>query len=100
MKSFVLTDVMGVHHLITSEMVLVTAVDKSMSGWGRAEGKISKCVVICHDWTQAERVFRNMDSQGYTYVNRRSARIGLPYYAPSKYVVSIYHADDSPIWNK
>lgn len=100
MKSFVLTDVMGQRHLVTDGMVLVTAVDKFMSGWGRAKGRISKCVVICHDWTQAAKVFGNMESQGYTYINRRSARIGLPYYAPSKYVVSVYHADDSPAWNK
>ena len=100
MKTFVLTDVMGKSHVVTSGMVIVTAVDKMLSGWGRAKGKIAKRVVICEDWTQADRVVKNMRQQGFIYVNERSSRIGLPYYAPSRYVVSVNHANDCPIWNK
>lgn len=100
MKTFVLTDVMGKSHVVTSGMVVVTAVDKMLSGWGRAEGKISKRIVICEDWTQADRVANNMRQQGFIYVSERSARIGLPYYAPSRYVVSVNHANDCPVWNR
>lgn len=100
MKTFVLTDVIGREHVVTPEMVLVTAVDKMLSGWGRAEGKIAKRIVICENWTQADRVAKNMRNHGFIYVNERSARIGLPYYAPSRYVVSVDHAKDCPLWNK
>ena len=100
MKTFVLTDVMGKSHVVTEKMVVITAVDKMLSGWGRATGKISKRIVICEDWSQSRRVATNMRNQGFTYVSERSARIGLPYYAPSKYVVSVNHANDCPVWNK
>ena len=100
MKSFIGIDVMGVSHVVEPTMVIVTAVDKILSGWGRATGKISKRIVICEDWAQADRVASNMRNQGFTYVNERSAKIGLPYYAPSRYVVSINHAKDCPVWNK
>lgn len=100
MKTFTLTDVYGTQHVVTSEMVLVTANDKHLSGWGRAEGKISKRVVICENWTQADRVARNMESQGFVYIHERSARLGMPYYSPSRYVVSVNHVNDCPIWNR
>lgn len=100
MKEFVLTDVCGKSHLVKSGMVLVTAKDKMLSGWGRAEGKISKRIVICEDWAQADRVARNMETQGFVYVHERAAYMGMPYYSPSRYVVSINHANDCPVWNK
>lgn len=100
MKTFTLVDVCGVSHVVTPEMVLVTAKDKHLSGWGRAEGKIAKRVVICDNWTQADRIARNMGKHGFVYIHARSARLGLPYYSPSRYVVSVDHANDCPLWNK
>lgn len=100
MKTFVLTDVIGNSHIVTENMVIITAVDKMLSGWGRATGKIAKRIVICEDWSQSRRIATNMRNQGFTYVSERSARIGLPYYTPSRYVVSVIHAKDCPAWNK
>ena len=99
------TDVYGVQHQVTKYHWLVTATDKMLSGWGRAEGKISKRIVICEDSRQARRVAENMRQQGFIYVNTHTcngsgAKWGLPYYSPSRYVVSINHVKDCPIWNK
>lgn len=99
MKTFTLVDVCGVSHVVTPEMVLVTAKDKHLSGWGRAEGKISKRIVICENWEQADRVAGDMAKMGFVYIHERSARLGLPYYSPSRYVVSINHVKDCPLWN-
>lgn len=74
--------------------------DKHLSGWGRAEGKISKRIVVCRDREQAFRVARNMEQTGFIYVSARPARRELPYYSPSRYVLSFNHADDCPLWNK
>ena len=105
MKTFVLTDVIGNSHIVTENMVIITAVDKMLSGWGRATGKISKRIVICESAQQARRVAENMRKQGFIYVNThtgngRGNRPFFPYYAPSRYVVSINHVKDCPIWDK
>ena len=100
LHSFSLVDVLGASHVVTPDMVLITATDKFLSGWGCASGLISKRIVICRDWAQADRIAANMRRQGFIYVNCRSARLGVPYYSPSKYVVSINHGDSCPAWNK
>jgi hypothetical protein len=92
------TDVYGVHHSTDNNTWFVCATDKMLSGWGRAEGKISKRVVICNDRETAFRVADNMMKSSFIYVNCHRGH--LPYYRPSRYVVSINHADDCPLWNK
>jgi hypothetical protein len=101
----VCTDVYGVQHQVTKYNWLVTATDKMLSGWGRATGKISKRIVICESAQQARRVAENMRQQGFIYVNThtgngRRNRPFFPYYNPSRYVVSINHVKDCPIWDK
>ena len=34
-------------------MYYVTATDKFMSGWGLAENKTNKVVVVCENWQEA-----------------------------------------------
>lgn len=97
---YAVTDVCGRAHIVSEKMWIVTSVDKMMSGWGMAERKINKRIVICKDWRQASKVADNMRKDGFIYVGCRSLRIGIPYYSPSRYVVSWHHADDCPIWNK
>lgn len=47
---------------ITKNLWFVTATDKIFTGWGEAEGKIAKFVIICDSLKQARRIadaFRN-----------------------------------------
>lgn len=37
----------------------VTMTDKFMSGWGMAERKTNKFIVVCENWKQAEAIERN-----------------------------------------
>lgn len=98
---YAITDTNGRTYIATSEMWIVTSVDKRFSGWGMADGKTNKRNVLCHDLKQADRVAKNMRKDGdFTYVGCRKVKIGIPYYAPSRYVVSWHHADDCPLWNK
>lgn len=98
--SFTLVDVCGRSHIVTPEMVLVIANDKHLSGWGRAAGKIAKRVVICSGWTQADRIAGNMANHGFNYITERAARRGMPYFSPSRYVVSVDLGDDCHLWNR
>lgn len=98
---YAVEDVLGRTYIASKSMWVVTSVDKLMSRWGRAEGKICKRLVLCDDLDTAIRVADNMRKQGFTYVSSRSVgRCGIPYYLPSRYVVSFHHAKDCPLWNK
>jgi hypothetical protein len=98
---YAITDTNGRTYIATKEMWIVTSVDKRFSGWGMADGKINKRNVLCHDLKQAHRIASNMRmDKDFTYVGCRRVGIGIPYYAPSRYVVSWHHADDCPLWNK
>lgn len=78
---------------ITEGMAFVTMTDKFLSGWGCAEGKIAKRVIVCNnfqeDYTLASRIYPR---HGMTYVNVKRE---LPYYSPSRYVVSYDKYSDS-----
>ena len=61
--------------------------DKFMSGWGRAEGLISKFVVKCRTFEQAECIVQNAEKRN----EMRGVNFGrkLPYFSPRKYIVSM-----------
>ena len=95
MKTYV--DVLGRAIEVADNQPCVTATDKWLSGWGHAEGKTHKQIVVCSSWEQADRVARNMRKQGCIYVN---VRRGVKTYPASRYTYSIRHADDCPLWTK
>ena len=98
---YAVTDVFERPYIIKKSMWIVTAVDKRLSGWGMADGKICKRIVICDGLVQAHKVADNMRKDGFTYVGcRLVGRCGVPYYAPSKYVVRWHLAERCPVWNK
>lgn len=84
------TTVSGQEVTITPEMRFVTFSDKVMSGWGRAENKTSKRIIICNNWHEAERLadaLRNAPQrEGIRRVNTCSK---FPCYSPSKVCISI-----------
>lgn len=64
----------------------VTMTDKFMSGWGKAEGKINKFVVLCDTYEQAETIERNAHKRDeMKYINITSQK---PYYPSNRYLVS------------
>lgn len=100
--NYAVTDVNGKTIIASKSMWVVRTTDKIMSGWGRAEGKICKRLIICADKETAFRVCKNMQStHEFIYIGcgNIGAR-GIPRYSPSKYVVSFHRAEDCPLWNK
>ena len=99
---YAVTDVNGKTIIVSKSMWVVRTTDKIMSGWGRAEGKICKRLIICADKETAFRVCKNMQStHEFIYIGCGNVgRCGIPYYMPSKYVVSFHRAEDCPLWNK
>lgn len=73
--------------------------DKFLSGWGGAAGRIHKQVIICEDWTTADRVYNNLCNDpkrhGAAYIKQGRR---LPNMA--RYSVSYRLAEDCPLWNK
>lgn len=78
--------------------IFVWFTDKHLSGWGGADGRTHKQVIICEDWQTADKIHDNLKydkRHGARYVN-----IGrkLPYLG--KYSVSYRLAEDCPAWSK
>ena len=68
-------------------MYYVTATDKFMSGWGLAENKINKVVVVCNSIGEAEEVEEALHRRSeMKYINIRYSK---PYYRGG-YVISWY----------
>ena len=86
-------DVYGNAVQISASHVFVSATDKFLSGWGNAEGKTHKQVIICDGWEQAEKIAHNMQGNGYKYVN---TCVRLPKYPTSAYTTSYRLASACP----
>lgn len=57
----------------------VTMTDKFMSGWGMAQGKTNKLIVVCDTWQDAETIQRNAEKRSemkYINVTDRKPRYG------------------------
>lgn len=84
-----ITSVLGTEVQITDNMYFVSMTDRFLSGWGHAEGKTAKRVVICDNYRQAQIIvdgIRNCrDNNGMRHINIRSR---LPRYDAGRYTVS------------
>jgi hypothetical protein len=55
---------------ITKQKVYVTMTDSFMSGWGLADGKTNKLVIVCDSFEEAEIVKKNAQNRSeMKYVN-------------------------------
>ena len=77
----------------------VTMTDKFFSGWGKAEGKLAKFVVVCDTLQQAEGIFLaaqnrpEMVAVNYTGIK--------PRYSSNRYIVSESHVSElGEIWTR
>lgn len=77
----------------------VTMTDKFMSGWGMANGKINKYVVICQTREEAKLIERNAgrrDEMKYVNITTRK-----PYYDKRRYLVTEKTFDElGEIWKR
>ena len=65
----------------------VTCTDKFLSGWGMAENKISKFVIECDSYADAEICKRNMEKEPvFKYVRIRTS---YPKYDERRYHTSV-----------
>jgi len=81
------------------EMFYVTMTDKFMSGWGRANGKINKFVVVCDTLEQAYGVYKAAtDREEMCHVNYTDKR---PRYLSGRYMVTQSHVSElGEVWRK
>lgn len=82
-----------------SEKIYVSMTDKFLSGWGLANNKIDKLVIICENFEQAETIKKNAGMRG----DMKNINICLnkPRYNPNRYIVSYKNFDElGAIWKK
>ena len=76
----------------------VTMTDKSMSGWGMAEGKINKLVLVCYGLNEAVIVESNAKARPeMKYVNICTT---VPHYNKDRYLEQVKTRADYPGWYK
>jgi hypothetical protein len=74
----------------------VAMTDKFMSGWGKAEGKTNKHVIVCNSYDQAKIVERNAkDRSEMKYVNIRSTK---PHYNEHAVITTWADKKKAPRW--
>jgi len=67
-------------------MVYVTMTDTFMSGWGMAENRINKYVVVCDTDTQARTIAKNAGKRSeMKYISIRNTK---PSYPESRYLTT------------
>jgi len=70
----------------------VTATDNFMSGWGKADEKINKWVIVCETREEAEKIQKKVKTRKeMTYVNIRASK---PYYDETEYYTSWSKAEE------
>ena len=82
-----------------SEKIYVSMTDKFLSGWGLANNKIDKLVIICENFEQAETIKKNACIRG----DMKNINICLnkPRYNLNRYIVSYKNFDElGAIWKK
>lgn len=76
----------------------VTMSDKFLSGWGCAEGKIAKRVIICKSHGDAEMLRDRIVFNTRAYMKNVNVTPRFPYYTPSRYTVT-YELDNGKLFN-
>lgn len=94
-----ITTVLGEVKNLSEYRFFVTMTDKFLSGWGEAEGKIAKRVILCKTWREARIIedgIKNCKNQNdMRYVNICT---DFPRYNAKRYKVSINLYGDCPLY--
>ena len=97
MKS--VTTVLGEVKNLSEYRYFVTMTDTMLSGWGMAENKIAKRVVLCKTWREARIIedgIKNCKNQnGMRYIN---IALKFPKYSEKRYTISIDKFTDCTLY--
>ena len=79
--------------------IYVTMTNKFMSGWGKAENKVNKFIVVCETIEQARTIERNAKERNeMKYINICFTK---PYYHKDRYFESVRSYDElGAIWKE
>jgi hypothetical protein len=81
----------------TAKKYYVVMNDDFMSGWGQAEGKINKLVILCESLEEAKIVMGNaLARKEMKYV--RVGTGNIPRYSKNRYHVSVHDKSDYGNW--
>lgn len=74
----------------------VTMTDTFLSGWGEAENRISKYVIECETYEEAQTVYNNAKAR--TDMKDVSIAYKKPYYSPKTHHVAFRTKEEVPSW--
>lgn len=81
---------------MTNKKFYVTMTDRFLSGWGQAEGKISKYIIICDTFAEAQKAAQRAEERSeMKYINICFKK---PYYNSSRYHTSYVTLDEAPFF--
>lgn len=94
-----ITDVLGNEYNLSDFSYFVTMSDTFLSGWGNAERKTAKRVVLCKTWREAQIIMDGIsncrNNNGMRYVNVCNK---FPKYNRNKYTVSVDLFDNCTLY--
>ena len=97
MKEKVITTVLDEKVTLDGTEWFVTMTDKFMSGWGLAENKIAKRVIICKSHGDAETLRDRIAGNRRTHMTYVNVTPRLPNYSVARYTTS-YELDNGNLF--
>lgn len=95
------TTVLGEIKNLSDYNYFVTMTDTMLSGWGEAENKTAKRVILCKSWREAQIIVSGLnnckDRNGMRYIN---ISYKFPKYSENRYTVSIDEFKDCTLYIK
>lgn len=95
------TTVLGEVKNLSEYRYFVTMTDTMLSGWGMAENKISKRVILCKTFRDAQIIVSGLNNcknrNGMRYIN---IAIKFPKYSEKRYTVSVDEFGDCTLYIK
>jgi len=77
--------------------IYVSMTDKCMSGWGMTKGQISKFVIVCHSWKEAD--YAEYQALRASEMSRVTVYRTKPYFAPKTHNVQFEEVEEAPRFN-
>ena len=91
--------VLGKEIEVTVNTYFVVMTDKYLSGWGGAENRIAKRIIICDNFKQAQMIKNGIenckDQNGMRYINICDK---VPYYNSKRYKLSFDYWEDCALY--
>ena len=95
------TTVLGEVKNLSEYRYFVTMTDTMLSGWGRAENKTAKRIVLCKTFRDAQIIVNGLNNcknrDGMRYIN---IAFKFPKYSKKRYTVSVDEFNDCTLYIK